>query len=78
MKLLRLILSIVLIAVALWVIIAEQMAGASANAFVNAPVVTIRANTAGDLSLPESKASLRQRSSDLRRTSKAPVPCATA
>ena len=53
MKLLRLILSIVLIAVALWVIIAEQMAGASANAFVNAPVVTIRANTAGDLSLSD-------------------------
>ncbi|MFC6762851.1 hypothetical protein ACFQFQ_29905 [Sulfitobacter porphyrae] len=50
---LRLILSILLIAVALWVIIAEQMAGASANAFVNAPVVTIRANTAGDLSLPD-------------------------
>lgn len=53
MKLLRLILSILLIVVALWVIIAEQMAGASANAFVNAPVVTIRANTAGDLSLPD-------------------------
>ena len=53
MKLLRLILSIVLIVGALWVIIAEQMTGASANAFVNAPVVTIRANTAGDLSLPD-------------------------
>ena len=53
MKLLRLILGVLLIAVALWVIIAEQMTGASANAFVNAPVVTIRANTAGDLSLPD-------------------------
>ncbi|KEJ93946.1 Multidrug resistance efflux pump [Pseudosulfitobacter pseudonitzschiae] len=52
MKLLRLIISIFLIAVALWVIIAEQMAGASANAFVNAPVVTVRADTAGDLTLP--------------------------
>ncbi|MEN9060508.1 hypothetical protein [Ponticoccus litoralis] len=45
MKLLRLMLSIVLIAGALWVIVIEQMAGASANAFVNAPMVTIRANT---------------------------------
>jgi len=53
MKPLRLILSILLIVVALWVIIAEQMAGASANAFVNAPLVTIRADTAGDLSLPD-------------------------
>ncbi|WP_418593186.1 HlyD family secretion protein [Ponticoccus sp. (in: a-proteobacteria)] len=53
MKLLRLMLSIVLIAGALWVIVIEQMAGASANAFVNAPMVTIRANTAGDLSLPD-------------------------
>ncbi|EIE48727.1 Curdlan synthesis protein [Citreicella sp. 357] len=51
MKPLRLILSIALIALALWVIIAEQMTGASANAVVNAPVVTIRADTAGDLSL---------------------------
>ncbi|MBV5262050.1 HlyD family efflux transporter periplasmic adaptor subunit [Synechococcus moorigangaii CMS01] len=53
MKLLRLVISVLLIAVALWVIVAEQMAGASANAFVNAPVVTVRANTAGDLSLPD-------------------------
>jgi multidrug efflux pump subunit AcrA (membrane-fusion protein) len=53
MKLLRLILSISLVTFALWVIIAEQMAGASANAFVNAPVVTIRAHTAGDLSLSD-------------------------
>lgn len=52
MKLLRLGLSILLIALALWVIIAEQMAGASANAVVNAPIVTIRADSAGDLSLP--------------------------
>lgn len=53
MKLLRLILSLLLIAIALWVILAEQMTGASANAFVNAPVVTVRANTAGDLELPD-------------------------
>ncbi|WP_332872531.1 HlyD family efflux transporter periplasmic adaptor subunit [Pontibaca salina] len=32
-------------------IIAEQMAGASADAVINAPVVTIRADTAGDISL---------------------------
>lgn len=53
MKLLRLMLGILLVAFALWVIVVEQMAGASANAFVNAPVVTVRANTAGDLSLAD-------------------------
>ena len=53
MKILRFIFGTVLILFALWVIIAEQMAGASANAFVNAPMVTIRAQTAGDLSLSE-------------------------
>lgn len=64
MKLLRLILSILLIAVALWVIIAEQMTGASANAFVNAPVVTVRAKTAGDLSLPDTPFGARVQSGE--------------
>jgi len=53
MKPFRLILSMIAIAIALWVIVGEQMAGGSANAVINAPVVTIRAHTAGDLSLPE-------------------------
>ena len=51
MKPMRLIISVLLIAGALWVIIGEQMSGASANAVVNAPVITIRATTAGDLTL---------------------------
>ena len=53
MKSFRLLLSVVLIVVALWVIIGEQMTGASADAVLNAPVVTIRAGTAGDLSLSD-------------------------
>ncbi|MBD3624669.1 MAG: HlyD family efflux transporter periplasmic adaptor subunit [Rhodobacteraceae bacterium] len=53
MKPFRLILSMIAIAIALWVIVGEQMAGGSANAVINAPVVTIRAHTAGDLSLTE-------------------------
>lgn len=38
---------------ALWIIVGEQMSGASANAVVNAPVVTVRAPVAGTLRLPE-------------------------
>ncbi|EPX76586.1 HlyD family secretion protein [Salipiger mucosus] len=53
MKTLRVVLSVALILFALWVIVGEQMTGASANAVVNAPVVTVRAPTAGNLSLSE-------------------------
>lgn len=53
MRALRLILSAIIVLVALWVIVGEQMTGASANAVVNAPVVTIRASTAGDLTLSQ-------------------------
>ena len=53
MKLLRLFLSVALILVALWVIVAEQMTGASANAVVNAPLVSVRASTAGTLTLAD-------------------------
>lgn len=37
---------------ALWVIIGEQLSGASADATINAQIVTIRAPVAGDLSVP--------------------------
>ncbi|WP_068300981.1 HlyD family secretion protein [Pararhodobacter sp. CCB-MM2] len=53
MKSFRLLLSVVLIVAALWVIIGEQMSGASADAVLNAPVITVRAGTAGDLTLTE-------------------------
>ncbi|WP_232790435.1 HlyD family efflux transporter periplasmic adaptor subunit [Pelagovum pacificum] len=42
-----------MVGVALWVLVGEQMAGASANAVVNAPVVTVRAETAGRLELAD-------------------------
>ncbi|MGR3250900.1 MAG: HlyD family secretion protein [Paracoccus sp. (in: a-proteobacteria)] len=48
----RLILGIVAIVVALWIIVGEQMSGASADAVVNAPVITVRAPVAGDLTVP--------------------------
>ena len=52
MKYRRLILGLLAIAVALWIIVGEQMSGASADAVVNAPVVTMRATVAGNLSVP--------------------------
>lgn len=48
----RLILGLIAIIVALWIIVGEQMSGASADAVVNAPVVTVRATVAGNLSVP--------------------------
>ena len=53
MKIFRIIIGLAAIVFALWVIVGEQMSGASADAVVNAPVVTIRAGTAGDLTLPD-------------------------
>ncbi|ETA52749.1 HlyD family secretion protein [Ponticoccus alexandrii] len=52
MKYGRLILGLLAIVVALWIIVGEQMSGASADAVVNAPVVTVRATVAGNLSVP--------------------------
>lgn len=52
MKYRRLILGLIAIVVALWIIVGEQMSGASADAVVNAPIVTVRATVAGDLSVP--------------------------
>ena len=53
MKLVRLLLGIVIVFAALWVVVGEQMSGASADATLNAPVVTLRAETAGVLTLPD-------------------------
>ncbi|MBC7145933.1 MAG: HlyD family efflux transporter periplasmic adaptor subunit [Thioclava marina] len=52
MKTFRPVIGVVLVAGALWVIIGEQMSGVSADAVVNAPVVTVRSSTAGNLQLP--------------------------
>jgi multidrug resistance efflux pump len=51
MKALKIIGGLVLVVAALFVIIGEQLSGASANAFVNAQITTIRAPVAGELRL---------------------------
>ena len=52
MRYLRLLVGVLIIGATLWVIVGEQMSGASANAFVNAQLTTVRAQIAGTLSLP--------------------------
>jgi multidrug resistance efflux pump len=51
MKSLRIIIGLLLVCVALYVVLGEQLRGTSANAFVNARLTTIRAPTAGTLEL---------------------------
>ena len=51
MRYLRLLLGAVVIVGALYLIVVEQMAGASSNAVVNAPVMTLRSPIAGQLDL---------------------------
>ncbi|MBE9635271.1 HlyD family efflux transporter periplasmic adaptor subunit [Salipiger mangrovisoli] len=51
MKYTRLFIGVAAILLTLWVIIGEQMTAASANAVVNAPVVTLRSPVAGNLEL---------------------------
>lgn len=53
MRYLRLLLGALVIAGAVWIIVGEQMSGASADAFVNARLTTVRAPVAGRLTLPE-------------------------
>ena len=48
----RLAVGLILVALALWVIIGEQITGASADATINAKLVTLRAPIAGTLSIP--------------------------
>jgi len=52
MKYSRLLIGFIAIALALWIIIGEQMSGASANAFVNARLVTVRSEVAGTVEMP--------------------------
>lgn len=53
MRITRLVVGAAVIAVALWIIIAEQMAGASANAVVNARLSTLPAPIAGEVEMPD-------------------------
>ena len=52
MKYSRLIIGSLVIAIALWIIVGEQMSGTSANAYVNARLVTVRSNVAGQIAIP--------------------------
>ncbi|WP_375688280.1 HlyD family efflux transporter periplasmic adaptor subunit [Pseudooceanicola sp. LIPI14-2-Ac024] len=53
MKYARLLIGLIVILVAVWIIVGEQMSGASADAVVNAPVVTVRSDVAGTLDMPD-------------------------
>jgi multidrug resistance efflux pump len=53
MRYFRLLLGALVIAGTIWIIIGEQMSGASADAFVNARLTTVRAPVAGRLTVPE-------------------------
>jgi multidrug resistance efflux pump len=53
MRYVRLFLGALVIGVTVWIIIGEQMSGASADAFVNARLTTVRAPVAGLLTVPE-------------------------
>lgn len=48
----RLLLGTALVGLALWVIVGEQITGVTADATINARVVTVRAPIAGDLTMP--------------------------
>ncbi|KAA9008093.1 HlyD family efflux transporter periplasmic adaptor subunit [Histidinibacterium aquaticum] len=54
MRALRFGLGLVVIVVALWIIVAEQISGASANAFINARLTTLRSPIAGEVSFAQS------------------------
>ncbi|MEC7762570.1 MAG: HlyD family efflux transporter periplasmic adaptor subunit [Pseudomonadota bacterium] len=51
MRYLRLVIGALVVIGALYIIVAENVTGASSNAFVNAPIVTVRAPVAGDIEL---------------------------
>ena len=53
MKYSRLLVGLLIILLALWILVGEQITGASADAFVNARVVSLRSDVAGDLELDE-------------------------
>jgi multidrug resistance efflux pump len=52
MKYSRLIIGFLAIFFSLWIIVGEQMSSASANAFINARLVTIRSDVAGQIAMP--------------------------
>lgn len=53
MKYTRLLIGLFIVVAGLWILVGEQMSGASADAVVNAHVVTVRSDVAGVLTLPK-------------------------
>lgn len=53
MRIFRLLVGAALVIFAIWVIVGEQMSGASANAVVNARLSTVRVPIAGDIDFPD-------------------------
>ncbi|MCP1170010.1 HlyD family efflux transporter periplasmic adaptor subunit [Limimaricola litoreus] len=53
MRFTRLFIGLLLVLVSIWVIVGEQMGGASANAMVNARLATLRAPIAGKVTMPD-------------------------
>jgi multidrug resistance efflux pump len=53
MKYTRLIVGLFVVSLGLWILVGEQMSGTSADAVVNARLVTVRSDVAGTLSLPK-------------------------
>ena len=52
MRLTRLIVGAAIVVLAIWVLVGEHLAGASANAVINARLVTLRAPIAGEVVFP--------------------------
>ena len=73
MKYKRLILGLLAIILALWVIVGEQMSGATADAVVNAPIVTVRATVAGNLTVPARQLGARVTQGEVLASLKDPV-----
>lgn len=73
MKYKRLILGLLAIILALWIIVGEQMSGATADAVVNAPIVTMRATVSGNLTVPARPLGARVTQGEVLASVEAPV-----
>ncbi len=53
MRTARIVIGAIIVVLAIWVVVGEQIAGASANAVVNARIVTLRTPIAGEVTFPD-------------------------
>ncbi|MDT0683960.1 HlyD family efflux transporter periplasmic adaptor subunit [Roseicyclus sp. F158] len=65
MRIIRFGIGLLLIIAAIWVIIGEQLSGASANAFVNTRLVTLRSPIAGTVTLEQETLGARMESAEM-------------